>query len=136
MKHSGYSGTPLSKKLGIKENFTVSTLQVPTDYVNHLKPLPEGVNISPKLLPDSDIVHAFVHNIEELENHYPSMKKAIHKNGMVWISWPKGSSGIKTDINRDILREFVLKRGLVDVKVASYDDTYSSLKFVYRVKDR
>lgn len=136
MKQSGYSGTPLFKKLGIKEGFKVSTYNAPKDYAIHLEPLPDHVTISDQLKSNSDLIHAFCHSMEELVGIYPDLKKNIHKAGMVWIAWPKGSSKVPTDINRDIIRDYVLDNGLVDVKVASYNDIYSSLKFVYRLKDR
>ncbi len=136
MKESGYSGTPISKKLGIKEGHIVSTINAPKDYVIYLSPLPSDVTFSKKLMPNSDIVHVFVHDMESLESIYPDMLQAIHKDAMIWISWPKGASKVKTNLNRDIIRDYVLERGLVDVKVASYDNVYSCLKFVYRLKDR
>jgi len=136
MKHSGYSGTPLGKKLGIKANYRVCTYKAPADYTDHLTPLPEGVIISDRLKPDSDIIHAFVHTMDDLSGIYPKLVAAIHKSGMIWVSWPKGASKVPTDLNRDIIREYILDQGLVDVKVASYNDIYSGLKFVYRLKDR
>lgn len=136
MKHSGYSGTPLSKKLGIKEGFKVSTYNAPKDYKKHLLPLPDNVVISDKILNNSDLIHGFFHTMKELANTYPKLVGAMHKSAMLWISWPKGASKVPTDINRDIIRNYVLDQGLVDVKVASYNDIYSGLKFVYRLKDR
>lgn len=136
MKHSGYSGTPLSKKLGIKPGYKLCALNSPVDYIQSLSPLPEDVLILPGLESNSDIVHAFVHDMETLDQIFPDLKAAITKKGMLWISWPKGTSKVPTDLNRDILRSYVLERGLVDVKIASYNEVYSSLKFVYRLKDR
>lgn len=133
---SGYSGTPLGKKLGIKPGNTVCVINAPQGYVEAISPLPEGVTVLEGLETSSDIVHAFVHHMDQLASMYPDLVAAIHKNGMIWISWPKKSSKVLTDINRDIIREFVLENGLVDVKVAAYDDIYSGLKFVYRTKDR
>lgn len=136
MKHSGYSGTPLNKKLGIKPGFKVCTINAPKDYLESVSPLPEDVMIIDGLEEGSDLVHVFIHSQKALAKIYPDIVAAIHKNGMIWISWPKGASKVATDLNRDFIREYVLDQGLVDVKVASYDDIYGSLKFVYRKKDR
>jgi len=133
---SGYSGTPLSKKLNIKEGHIVSTYNAPKGYKKKLAPLPNDVKLSSSLVADSDVIHAFIHSMEELATIYPSLVTHMHKATSLWISWPKKASGINTDANRDIIREYILAEGLVDVKIASYDDTYSGLKCVYRLKDR
>ena len=136
MSPSGYSGTPLAKKIGVKSGNVVCHINAPNDYKEVLSPLPENVILINGLEPKADIIHAFVHNRGELESIYPNLYSGIHKNGMIWISWPKKASGIQTDLNRDFIREYILERGLVDVKVASYNDVYSGLKFVFRTKDR
>ena len=136
MKFSGYSLSPLSKKLGLKPGYSLLSVNAPVDYINSLSPLPEQCSIFTEFRPDCDIVHAFYHWQKELEQQYPQLVSSIHRNGMIWISWPKGSSKVPTDLNRDWIREYILDQGLVDVKVASYDDVYSGLKFVYRLKDR
>ena len=133
---SGYSGTPLSKKLGIKSNHIVSTYQSPQDYTQSLLPLPENVSIHQKLVKHADVIHAFVHSMNELTHIYPKLVSCMHKSTSLWISWPKKASKVETDLSRDIVRDFILAAGLVDVKIASYDDIYSSLKCVYRLKDR
>ncbi len=111
MKHSGYSGTPLVKKLGIKPGFKVCTINAPPDYLESISPVPENVKVLTGLEEGSDIVHVFVHNMETLSAIYPDLVSAIHKNGMIWISWPKGASKVTTDLNRDIIREYVLDQG-------------------------
>lgn len=136
MNTSGYSKTPIAKKLGIKEGHQVSIVNAPKNYKSYISPLPSKVKISPTLKANSDIVHAFFHELKALELTYPDLVQAIHKNATIWISWPKGASKVETDLNREIIREYVLAQGLVDVKVASYNDIYSCLKFVYRLKDR
>jgi len=133
---SGYSGTPLYKKLSIKEGHIVSTYKAPSGYKEALAPVPSKVVISLRLRKNSDVIHAFVHSMKELVTVYPRLVDAMHKSTSLWISWPKKASGISTDINRDIIRDYILAEGLVDVKIASYDDTYSGLKCVYRLKDR
>ena len=135
MASSGYSGTPLFKKIGIKEGYKVCIINAPDNYEQYMEP-PFYADIIRGLEENSDIVHGFFHTLDDLERHYPDMKSAIHKRGMIWVSWPKGSSKVETDLNRDIIRDYILERGLVDVKVASYNDIYSGLKFVYRIKDR
>lgn len=136
MNTSGYSKTPIAKKLGIKEGYQVSIVNAPKDYKKHISPLPSKVKVNRTLVPDSDIVHAFVHEQKSLEAIYPTLVNTIHRGAMIWISWPKGTSKVETDLNREIIREYVLDQGLVDVKIASYNDIYSCLKFVYRLKDR
>lgn len=133
---SGYSKTPLWKKLGIKTGSLVSTYHAPDNYRITLGDLPERVVLSTDLEKDSDMIHAFIHSYEELMHIYPRLIDSMHKSSALWISWPKKASGIVSDINRDIIRSYILSNGLVDVKIASYDDVYSGLKCVYRLKDR
>lgn len=132
-----YSNTPLLKKLGIKENFTVLFLNPPNDYFELLGDLPENLNIieSPNTAP-CDFIHAFVMSQKELESCYIACKKALKRNGMFWISWPKKSSKVPCDLDENIIRDYILNNGLVDVKVASINDIFSALKLVYRLKDR
>lgn len=136
MKHSGYSGTPLYKKLGIKEGYKVGLLNAPKDYLTYLQPIPEAVTFHHELSGTFDLIHAFFYNLQSLEEAYPKLYKCLKKNGSLWIAWPKKASKLQTDLNREILREYVLAHGLVDVKVASYNNIFSGLKFVYRLKDR
>ena len=134
---SGYSGTPLAKKLGLKDGMSVITRHSPQDYAEYFAELPDirCVETTPK--PDSiDFIHIFCQRFEQLDADYPALKAALKKNGLIWISWPKKSSKIETDVTRESLRSYVLKRGLVDVKVFAIDEDWSALKFVYRVKDR
>ncbi len=133
---SGYSGTPLSKKLGIKPGHTISTYAAPKDYLKELQPLPDEVVIHEKLVKNSDVIHAFLHTMDELVNIYPQLVESMHKSSSLWISWPKKASKVESDLSRDIIREFILTEGLVDVKIASYNEVFSSLKCVYRLKDR
>jgi len=133
---SGYSSTPLSKKLGIKPGHNISTYGVPEDYKKALQPLSDDVVIHKKLVKDSDVIHAFVHTMNELVKVYPMLVASMHKSSSLWISWPKKSSKLESDLSRDIIREYILVEGLVDVKIASYDVVFSSLKCVYRLKDR
>ena len=134
---AGYSETPLAKKLGIKENFKILLYNKPEHYFDLFCDLPSGIEVLSKIKPEStDFIHLFCTNFEELYGIVSDYKEAMTKNGLMWISWPKGSSDIETDLKRDTIREFLLENGLVDVKVAAIDGDWSGLKFVYRVKDR
>lgn len=134
---AGYSGTTLAKKLGIKEDFKILLYNQPKHYFDLFTDLPNGLEIQDDLKDEStDFIHLFCTSYKEIKNIITEYKSALKKNGMIWISWPKGSSKIKTDLNRDIIREYLIEIGLVDVKVAAIDENWSGLKFVYRIKDR
>ncbi len=133
---AGYSGKPLIVKLGIKEGFTICVINQPENYFEILGGLPPGVKIVKKLSGILDFIHIFIESKKEYELKFFSVKKYLTKNGMIWISWPKKSSKIPTDLNENIIRDFALENGLVDVKVCAVDDNWSGLKLVYRVKDR
>lgn len=134
---AGYSGTPLAKKLGLKENFKILLYNNPEHYFDLFSDLPNGIQVLTKIKPEStDFIHLFCTSIEELHSIIPRYKNAMTKSALLWVSWPKGASKITTDLKRDIIREFLIKNGLVDVKVAAVDEDWSGLKFVYRLKDR
>jgi len=136
-KTSGYSQTSLAKKLGIKEGFTALLINQPAHYYDLFSDWPQDVHIVKKAADgEVDFIHLFVKSIEEFEDRVVHAKPLLKKDGLIWVSWPKGASKIKTDLKRDYIREFVLDMGLVDVKVCSVDEDWSGLKFVYRVKDR
>ena len=127
--------TPLFKKLGLKSDQRVYVLNYSGDYFKLFEELPDAIHfLERKPKHAVDFVHLFVNNLAELERFYFVARDAISKHGMVWISWPKGNKLV--DINRDVIREYGLANGLVDVKVASINDFWSGLKFVYRLKDR
>ncbi|MBT8266457.1 MAG: DUF3052 domain-containing protein [Bacteroidia bacterium] len=134
---TGYSGTPLDKKLGLKTGFLCSIYNAPESYLNWLKSL-EFDLIYPARIRDRslDFFHGFCTTYSDLETIITKYKSAIKMNGSFWVSWPKGSSKIPTELNRDLIRSYVLEIGLVDVKVAAIDENWSGLKFVYRLKDR
>ena len=133
---TGYSKRTLIEKLGIKPGFKIAFFNPPHSYLDELGELPEGVTTVVSLHGHIDFIHFFTGEKKELVNQFPHLKKALVKTGMIWISWPKGSSKIKTDLNENIIREIGLDNGLVDVKVAAIDDDWSGLKFIYRLKDR
>jgi hypothetical protein len=133
---SGYSGTPLVKKLGIKSGFRIAILNAPDDYDSTLGELPPDVVRYDALQNDLNFIHFFARDRAEFINHYDALKSALKKDGALWISWYKKSAKIPTDLTEDIIRDYALANGLVDVKVAAIDNLWSGLKLVYRVKDR
>ena len=136
-RNSGYSQTPLAKKLGVKEGYTVLLINQPAHYYDLFSDLPQNIDVVKSGVEgEIDFIHLFVKSIEEMEDRVIHTKPLLKKDGVIWISWPKGASKIKTDLKRDYIREFVLGIGLVDVKVCSVDKDWSGLKFVYRLKDR
>lgn len=134
---SGYSTTPLAKKLGIKENYYCLLHNQPSYYFNLFSDLPTGIKLLKRAQAEkADFIHLFCTNYKELYKQVPRLKKALKKTGMLWVSWPKGSSDIPTDLKRDPIREYLLEIGLVDVKVCAVDEDWSGLKFVYRKANR
>jgi len=134
---AGYSGTPLAKKLGIKEGMTLLLCNQPRDYFMLFDTLPEDLTLLESPAPEtSDFIHIFSTSEQEMTRIASTYKEALKKNGMLWVSWPKGKSNIETDLKRDWIRAHFLNLGLVDVKVAAIDDDWSGLKFMYRIKDR
>ncbi|MEO1487596.1 MAG: DUF3052 domain-containing protein [Bacteroidota bacterium] len=135
--NAGYSGTPLAKKLGIKEGFQILLHNAPDYYFELFSDLPENLEqLEHPKSESADFVHAFLTTFEALEQQSVFFKSILKKTGMLWVSWPKGSSKMKTDLKRDMIREHLLEVGLVDIKVAAVDEDWSGLKFVYRKKDR
>lgn len=132
---AGYSGTPLLKKLGIKPGYSMIVINEPTAYWEWLAPLPEDVLVNVKK-GETDFIHLFVKERKIFENEFIKNKKRLKKDGMFWISWPKKSSKVVSDLDETIIRDFGLKNGLVDVKVCAVDETWSGLKFMFRLKDR
>ncbi|MBX7151238.1 DUF3052 family protein [bacterium] len=136
LKSAGYSGTPLIKKLGIKEGSMIALINPPKNYTSTLGDLPANVRIFKKIKSGLDFIQFFTQSQDELEIEMPDLKNAIAQNGMIWISWPKGSSKIPTDVNENTVRDIALRNGLVDVKVCAVDEIWSGLKLVIPVKDR
>jgi hypothetical protein len=133
---AGYPGTPLAKKLGLKAGMTAVCLNAPTHYDDLLAPLPEPITWHTQLIAAADFIHFFTKSQQELTQHFPLLKAALAKDGLLWISWPKKAAKVATDVNENIVREIGLANGLVDVKVAAVDEVWSGLKFVYRLVDR
>lgn len=134
MDKNGYSGTPLFKKIGLKEGYRLITVHAPEQLLDWLHPLPDGIAINSTEA--ADVIISFHRSADSLEGVLFSYVSILKKSGMLWVCWPKGSSGVATDLNRDYIRNYFLDHGLVDVKVASISEVWSGLKFVYRLKDR
>ena len=132
---AGYSGTPLLKKLGIKAGMKVAIINPPEDLPKELSNIPK-VKIAAKPMKDMDFILYFTESKKEFEKNFPKFGAAFVSNGMLWIGWPKKSSKMPTDLNENIIRDFGLVNGLVDVKVCAIDEKWSGLKFVIRLKDR
>jgi len=133
---AGYSGTPLPKKLGIKDGSRVTLINAPKDFESELGELPDNVEFIKRPTKSLDIILFFVLSERALARDFAKLAAKLTANGMLWISWPKKSSGVVTDLSEQRVREIGLDAGLVDVKVCAIDETWSGLKFVYRLKDR
>ncbi|MBL4788023.1 MAG: DUF3052 domain-containing protein [Kordiimonadaceae bacterium] len=127
---AGYSSTPLLKKLGIKAGFRMKTVAAPDTYFGMLGDLPIGVET--KADDDYDFVHAFYGDYADFAADLPGLIMSVKRDGMIWISWPKKASKVKTDLSGDIVRATILKTELVDIKVCAVDDVWSGLKCVIR----
>ena len=132
---AGYSGTPLAKKLGIKEGFNVLLVNAPSTLDSELE-LPANVTVNARTRKPIDLVLLFVTTQRELERTFSNYAKKLRPAGMLWISWPKKSSGVASDLTDNVVRQLGLAKGMVDVKVCAVDEVWSGLKFVYRLKDR
>jgi hypothetical protein len=133
---AGYSGTPLAKKLGIRDGSRIALRAAPAGFHNLLEPLPAGVQIKSRATAPLDVLVAFFTSRAEVERRLPALATAIFPDGGMWIAWPKRSSGVATDLTEDALREVALPRGLVDNKVCAIDKTWSGLRLVHRVENR
>lgn len=132
----GYSGTPLAKKLGIKEGFTVLTVDAPENYPDLLDPLPANVTLTETPSKDLDFIHFFTNSRDELFRGLAKYKNLIKQDGTIWVSWYKKAAKLPTEITEDTVREAALPIGLVDVKVCAVDEKWSGLKLVIRKENR
>ena len=133
---AGYSGTPLIKKLGVKEGFRVALVNSPKDFVKELGPLPTGAKFAPSTSKSLDLILLFVRSEQDLKRRFLELASNLKASGMLWIAWPKKSSGVKTDLSFTNVQRTGLDAGLVDVKICAVNEIWSGLKFVYRLKDR
>ena len=130
---AGYSGTPLPKKLGIKENFRTMLVEMPANVRKELKAALAACREEESAL---DFAMIFVTKQAELKKQFPKVAKQLAPAGMLWVSWPKKTSGMASDLDENLVRNIGLEAGLVDVKVCAVDEVWSGLKFVIRMKDR
>lgn len=130
---AGYSGTPLWKKLGYRDGTAAHAEGAPAGYVKLLT-LPKDVRVTwlAKAEPGIEFVHLFSTSAAELKAKLKAYRRSIAPHGVVWVSWPKKSSGVATDITEDTIREVALPTGLVDIKVCAVDETWSGLKLMIR----
>ena len=133
---AGYSGTPLPKKLGIKEQSRLAFVNAPKDFQTYLGPLPDGAEVVKRLVKPLDLVLLFVTSERALARDFTKLSEKLATNGMIWIAWPKKSSGVATDLSFERVQRIGLDAGLVDVKICAIDEIWSALKFVFRLKDR
>ena len=133
---AGYSSTPLPKKLGIKEQSRLAFVNAPEGFTDYLGPLPAGAEVMKRLIKPIDIVIMFVTTERALARDFAKLSEKLATNGMIWIAWPKKSSGVATDLSFERVQRIGLDTGLVDVKICAIDETWSGLKFVFRLRDR
>jgi hypothetical protein len=133
---AGYSGTPLPKKLGIKEKFRVTFVELPADVRTELRDALRACDVAADAKGPLDFAMVFTKTQADLKKQFSRTAKQLAPAGMLWVSWPKKSSGVTTDLDENIVRKIGLDAGLVDIKVCAVNDVWSGLKFVIRVKDR
>ena len=132
---AGYSGTPLPKKLGIKDGFRVWFVNAPQDF-DEILSLPADTRVIFARTKPLDLILFFTVSAAELRRKFVATSQKLTANGMLWVCWPKKASGVETDVNENLVREIGLRSGLVDVKICAVSEVWSGLKFVYRLKDR
>ncbi|MBK6750457.1 MAG: DUF3052 family protein [Acidobacteria bacterium] len=133
---TGYSGTPLAKKLGIKDGFLVITQNAPDNYSELVAPLPDSVSITDSSAADADLIHLFTNSRDELFGKLAECIRLIKQDGSIWVSWYKKAAKLPTEITEDTIREAAFPLGLVDVKVCAFDEKWSGLKLVIRKENR
>jgi hypothetical protein len=133
---AGYSGTPLAQKLGIKPAMTVTVINQPADYRQLLGQGAAGVEFSDRTRSDSNFVHLFTTRRNELEKQLSRLRVRLPDTTTIWVSWPKKSAGVPTDVTEDVIRAVALPLGFVDVKVCAIDETWSGLKLMVRRTNR
>ena len=128
----GYSGTPLSKKLGIKEGSRLLAIGSPSAYAAIVSDLPAGVQLVSRAGATVDLAHVFSTRRADLEQRLRRLRAALRPDATIWVSWPKKASKVSTDITEDVIRDVALPMGFVDVKVCAVTDVWSGLKLVVR----
>ena len=133
---AGYSGTPLIKKLGIKDGSRIAFVGAPENFSAELGTLPSDVSTLSRPGKPMDFVLLFTKSARALEKDFARLAKTLSPNGMLWVAWLKKASGVASDLSENSVRQIGLAAGLVDVKVCAVNDIWSGLKFVYRLQDR
>jgi hypothetical protein len=133
---AGYSGTPLPQKLGIKPGTIVIAIDAPDNYHELLGKIPDRVNFATRPAGKTNFVHLFVKERRALQKHLQSLRQKIADDAVLWVSWPKKSSGVTSDVTEDVIRAVALPLGFVDVKVCAVDETWSGLKLMIRKENR
>jgi hypothetical protein len=133
---AGYSGTPLIKKLGVKENFEVALINAPSGFDRELGPLPSGASVRRLTTEPVDFILIFTQRSVDLNKRFAELASKLKPAGMLWVAWPKKASKVETDLSFDIVQRIGLDSGLVDVKICAINEVWSGLKFVIRLKDR
>lgn len=129
---AGYSGTPLAKKLGLKNGTNLAIVGAPEDYVALIQPVKNGVKVVASVSKATDIVHVFSTRRAELLSALADCRSKLKPNAVVWVSWPKKSARVPTEITEGTIRELALPLGFVDVKVCAVTEIWSGLKLVVR----
>ena len=133
---AGYSATPLFAKLGIKTGYRVFFRNPPPSYFDLLSPFPEGTSVAKSFTGYFDLIQIFSKSFADFQKDLRKGVDHLKQDGMIWISWPKKTSGIVSDLDENKIRAFGLSVGLVDIKVCAVDETWSGLKFVIPVSQR
>lgn len=136
MNASGYSGTPLSKKLGLRPSLRAMVVSAPDHYRQLLTDLPSDFQFHKRMVGRFDWLHFFCRTQRQLQDAFRRGKDKLDADGSLWISWPKKSSSLAGELNDQLVRDSGLAAGLVDVKVCAIDADWSGLKFMYRKADR
>jgi len=136
MEPSGYSGTPLAKKMGIKSGFKIKLFNPPDYYFDLFSDLPQDIKELTDKKSKKDFIHYFAKSTAQLSKDIKELRQEIEENGIIWISWYKKSAKIETDLDGNIVRGIALNNGLVDIKVCAIDEKWSGLKLVIPLKNR
>ena len=133
---TGYSGSPLVRKLGLEARMRAVFVDAPDHYLELLGEIPEPISLLRRPGRNMDFVHFFTSRRRRLDTRVPALEASLASTGMLWISWPKKSSSLYTEVAESDIRRAGLAAGLVDVKICAVDEDWSGLKFVYRKEDR
>ncbi|MFO0942155.1 MAG: hypothetical protein U0930_15570 [Pirellulales bacterium] len=128
----GYSGTPIPKKLGFKDSTILVVIEQPEGYESLVGPFPAGLEFANKLTKETNFVHLFATKKSLLTKHLKALRSKLPDDAVVWVSWPKKTSKVETDITEDIIRDVALPMGFVDIKVCAINAVWSGLKLMVR----